>query len=165
MHPILGWIIGIVGVVILGTLLDLFLSEHRMGKYIRSVFAAVTILVIVLPIPSLINNGFNFDTDFIIQNEWEFDQNFLNFADRMRMNSLQRGVEAQLSADGIAGARVEIAGSVVNQEIIVASVRINLTNAVIQENLAHINRYEHVATLIMRYLSIERGRVVVFSDD
>jgi len=161
MHPIIGWIIGILAVVILGTVLDLFLSEHRMGKYIKSVFAAVTILVIVLPIPSIINNGFNFDNNFIIQDEIELDQNFLQFADRVRINSLERGIESQLAVDGIAGARVSIQGIVVNQEIIVQAIDINLENAVIQENLVHINRYEHTTTLIMRYLSIDRFRISV----
>jgi len=162
MHPIIGWIIGILAIVILGTVLDLFLSEHRMGKYIKSVFATVTILVIVLPIPSLINNGCNFDDNFIFQNEFELDQNFLEFADRMRIRSLERGVEAQLSADGIAGARVSIDGIVVNQEIAVELVRINLANAVIQDNLAHINRNEHTASLVARHLHIDRGRVIVY---
>jgi len=136
-----------------------------MGKYIKSVFAAVTILVIILPLPSLINNGCDFDNGFLIQNEFELDENFLHFADRMRINSLERGVAAQLSSDGIANAQVNISGVVVNQSIQVERVEINLTNAVIRENLAHINKYEHTQELVARHLNIALWRVTAYSEE
>jgi len=75
MHPLIGWVIGILAVVILGVVVDLLLSEHKMGKYVKSVFAAVTILVIILPLPSLLRNGFDFDGGFLFQNEFKFWSN------------------------------------------------------------------------------------------
>jgi len=161
MNPIVGWVIGILAVVILGTVVDLLLSENKMGKYVKSVFAAVTILVIILPIPSLLSNGVNWDNGFIIQNEFELDENFLDFADRIRIRGLEQGIEAQLAADGIRGSSVRIEGTVDNSSIEVRRVQINLSNAVIDTNLTHINRYEHTQGLVAGYLNVDRGRIFV----
>jgi|GEM_PF-557429 len=161
MNPIVGWVIGILSIVLLGTVIDLLLSENKMGKYIKAIFAAVTILVIIMPIPSLLRNGVDWDNGFIIQNEFELDENFLAFADRIRISALERGLEAQLASEGIRGTQVRIEGRVINSEIYPERVQINLANVVIDSNLAHINRYEHVAVRVSYHLSIDRGRIFV----
>ena len=162
MNPIVGWIIGVLAVVLLGTVIDLMLSEHKMGKYIRSIFAAVTVLVIILPIPSILRNGINFDNSFIIQNEWELDQNFLDFSTRVRLNALARGVEEQLASGGITGIVIRLEGRMSGQEIEVDSARVNIENASIQTNITNINKHDHVQGLVANYLHIERGRVTVY---
>jgi len=164
MNPIVGWIIGILAVVLLGTIIDLLMSEHKMGKYIRSIFAAVTILVIILPIPSIMQNGINFDNSFIIQNEWELDENFLTFATRVRLNALARGVEAQLASGGISGTEIRLEGSMQNQEVIVYSARVNMQNASITTNITNIDKHSHVQGLVAGYLFIDRGLVTVYGE-
>ena len=163
MNPIIGWITGILSVVLLGTLIDLLLGEKKIGKYIKSVFAAVTILVIIMPIPSIIQNGIDFNNSFIFQNDFVLDESFLEFSQRVRLNALASGVERQLESDGVGGARVSITGSVEQiAEINIELVRVNLENAVIQPNHAHIHKYELTKDLVSRYLNIERGRIIVY---
>jgi len=161
MNPILGWILGILSIVLLGTVLDLLLANSRMSKYIRSIFAAVTILVIVLPLPSLIQNGINFENNFIIQNDFDLDSGFLDFANRAKLRSLSVGVERQLESDGIRGVKITIDGSVEGMEINVERVTANLTNVVIDSSLGHINRNELIINKISEYLQIEKGRIVI----
>jgi len=161
MHPIIGWVIGILAIVILGVVVDLLLAENKMGKFVKSVFAAAVILVIILPLPSLLNNGCNFDENFIIQNQFELDRNFLEFADRMRMNSLARGVEAQLREDGVSGARVSIEGRVENNDIIVDLVKVDISSANFETIAGQFNPHDLVGRLVSGYLHIDRFRVVV----
>lgn len=53
------WIMGICGVAVLGVLLDVILPEGKMQKYIRSIFALAMTLVILTPLPNLLNSVYN----------------------------------------------------------------------------------------------------------
>ena len=162
MTSIVTWLISILSIVLVGTVADLLLANNRMGKYVKSVFASLTILVIILPLPNLIRNGINFDTSFIFNNEIVLDNSFLDYANRVRLSSLARGVESQLAADGVRGGQVSIIGTASNTLIEIDSVRINIENVVIDGIMGNINRSEHVANLVMGYLNIERGRIIIY---
>ncbi|MCL2797763.1 MAG: stage III sporulation protein AF [Firmicutes bacterium] len=161
MSAITAWLTGILSVVILGTVVDLLLSESKMGKYVRSVFAAVTVLVIILPIPGFFQNGCSFENDFIIENKFTLDENYLAYANRVKLDSLARGVEEQLRQDGIKNAAVCVEGEITASEVKIQLVRVNLKNAVIDEKMQHINKYELVSGKIAEYLGIEKGQVIV----
>ncbi|MDE7208303.1 MAG: stage III sporulation protein AF [Clostridia bacterium] len=48
-----GWLIGIVGVVSLGVLIEVLLPEGENSKYIRGIFSIIVILLIIYPLPKL----------------------------------------------------------------------------------------------------------------
>lgn len=52
-----GWLLGIVGVVSLGVLIELLLPEGENSKYIKGIFAVIVIFVIVSPLPKLLKGG------------------------------------------------------------------------------------------------------------
>lgn len=164
MSGLSGWLIGILSIVVLGTVVDLMLGNSKMSKYVRSVFAAVTVLVIVLPLPSLIKNGIDFDSAFVIQNEFELDESYLAYAERVKLSSLARGIEEQLDKDGVHHASVTAEGSARGSEITVTLVRVNLKNVVIDENKQHIHKNELIQQLVAGYLLIEKGQVIIHGD-
>ena len=47
------WLLSVVGVVILGVLIDVVLPEGNVNKYIKAVFAFVIILVIISPLTKI----------------------------------------------------------------------------------------------------------------
>ena len=53
-----GWLIGIVGVVSLGVLIEILLPEGENSKYIRGIFSIIVIFVIVSPLPKLANGDY-----------------------------------------------------------------------------------------------------------
>ena len=163
MNPIMGWVIGILAVVILGVVVDLLMGQTKMGKYVRSVFAAVTVLVIVLPLPSLFQNGCSIDGNFVIESPIDLDENFLQFTSRVKLNHLARGVELQLAQHNINGARVTLDGTATVQEISVQRATVNLQNAVIEPQDPHINVIEWISRLVAQYLHIEQARVVIIN--
>ena len=57
MSSVGAWILSILGIVVIGAVIDLVLPSGRMNKYVKSIFSAVTILVIILPLPNLVKNG------------------------------------------------------------------------------------------------------------
>ena len=161
MTSVTSWLIGILSVVLLGTVADLLLSETRTGKYVKSIFAAVTVLVIIMPIPGLIRNGFDFDGEFMIKNEFDLDENYLAFSNRVKLAHLERGIVEQLNKDGVKNAAVTVEGEILAADIKIQLVRVNLQNAVIDGIKPHINKYELVRDKISGYLNIEKGRIIV----
>jgi hypothetical protein len=161
MNGIAGWLLGILAIVILGVVVDLMLSEGKTAKYIKSVFAAVTVLIIILPLPGIIKNGIDFDAPFMINNQLELDNGYLNYTAELKLRAIARGVEEQLDKDGVHKAAVRITGSATGVDIKIEKVDVNLTNSVIDENKGHINKYELLSGLISGYLSIDKGLVSV----
>ncbi len=135
-----------------------------MSKYTRSVFAAVTVLVIILPLPGLIRNGINFDADFIFEDNITLDEDYLLYAKRVKLGALERGVVQQLDEDGIHNVTVTVEGTVNGTDIKIELVRVNLQNAVIDEIGEHIHKNELVKGLVAKYLLIEEGQVTVYGE-
>ena len=53
-----GWLIGIVGVVSIGVLIEILLPEGENSKYIRGIFSIIVIFVIISPLPKLAKGDF-----------------------------------------------------------------------------------------------------------
>ena len=57
MSAIAGWVLSVLGIVLAGTVVDLMLTKSRLKSFIRSVFATITVLVVITPLPKLIETG------------------------------------------------------------------------------------------------------------
>ena len=162
MNAISAWIMSILGIVIIGTLIDLILPSGRIGKYIKSIFATVTVLVIVLPIPSLIKNNFKIENGNLITPEFILDENYIDYANKIKMQYLAKGVETVLAEDGLRNVKVTIDGTSDKNNIIIKSVTVNLKNLVIDEDKQHINKYELIRESVTKYLNVEKDAVIIY---
>lgn len=95
MSSLATWVLSILGIVLVGTLVDLLLTKSRLKSVIRSVFATITVLVVVTPLPKLVSTG-SFDLDADIT-----DGEFLTYASDLKIGVLERAVERALAAQGI----------------------------------------------------------------
>ena len=56
------WVMSIAGVVALGVLVDIIVPEGEIHKYIKNIFALITLTVIISPIITFINSDINTHT-------------------------------------------------------------------------------------------------------
>ena len=70
------YLLSIVGVAILGVIVDLILPSGTVSKYIKGVFALILIFVIISPIPKLINQNWSFN-DIFQTSSTEIDEDYL----------------------------------------------------------------------------------------
>ena len=63
MNGISSWIMAIVGVSVLGVLVDLVMPNGQTKKYIKGIFAFIVVLVIISPLPNLLNKNFSKSLD------------------------------------------------------------------------------------------------------
>lgn len=57
------WLAPILGVVVVGVIIELVSKESRLGKFIRSIYAFFVLFVIIQPLPKLFNNLDFFTSD------------------------------------------------------------------------------------------------------
>ena len=61
------WVLSIVGIVVLTLMVDIIIPERKTGKYIKGVFAMLTVFVIAMPLPKIFNSEFDLE-EFLQQN-------------------------------------------------------------------------------------------------
>lgn len=155
-----GWIMSILGIVVLGTVVDLLMTKSRLKNIIRSVFATVSVLVIITPIPSIIDNGFDISFSDMIGGI-ELDESFLEYADKMKIDTLKNAIESALDNDGISGVKIELSARVETNEIIVERVIVDLSDSVIKDNLANINKYEFIKERVKSFTNNQEVEIII----
>ncbi len=160
MSAISKWLLSILATVVIGTLIDLIFSGSRMSKTIKCVTATVCLLIIVMPLPSLIGNGFDFSRIELEYNP-TLDENYLAAVQKSKVEVLEKATEEELSAHGISDADVKITltGGVDDGEIV--NVKIILSGSGIPDDEEHINKNELAVKLVCEYLKVEEAIVTV----
>lgn len=162
MSALAAWITAIFVAVVIAIGAELLFSDTRMSKFIRSVTAIVILLVIVMPIPALVKNGFSIGGDDTAENNMQLDESFIGFVDEKRINAVEAALAGELKNAGISGAAIKITRAGNGEKTKIVQVEINLTDSVIDEKLGHINMNELAVTTVCKYLNIEKSKVVVY---
>ena len=162
MSALAAWITAIFVAVVIAIGTELLFSDTRMSKFIRSVTAIVILLVIVMPIPALVKNGFSIGGDDTAENNMQLDESFIGFVDEKRINAVEAALAGELKNAGISGAAVKITRDGNGEKTKIVQVEINLADSVIDEKLGHINMNELAVTTVCKYLNIEKSKVVVY---
>lgn len=162
MSALAAWITAIFVAVVIAIGAELLFSDTRMSKFIRSVTAIVILLVIVMPMPALVKNGFSIGGDDTAENNMQLDESFIGFVDEKRINAVEAALAGELKNAGISGAAVKITRAGNGEKTKIVQVEINLADSVIDEKLGHINMNELAVTTVCKYLNIEKSKVVVY---
>ena len=136
------------------------MTKSRLKNIIRSVFATVSVLVIITPIPSIIDNGFDISFSDMIGGI-ELDESFLEYADKMKIDTLKNAIESALDNDGISGVKIELSARVETNEIIVERVIVDLSDSVIKDNLANINKYEFIKERVKSFTNNQEVEIII----
>lgn len=154
MNVFAGWILSILGVAILGSVIDLVLPSGRMNKYIKSVFASVGVLILVLPLPNLFKNGCR--TDYKLGDDILLQENYLQSVAEIKKQAIVKGLKESLQADGITLGEVNIEGDFSGSVPVIYEVKINLSQVVMDGQTEHINKYQPIAEKVSAALAIDK---------
>ena len=157
------WGLTILGLAVVMTIAEMLLPNGKLRKVIRSVFATVTALCIITPLPSLFKSagdkidGLVFDTSVSIT-----DDDYIAFVDGEKRSLIERGAVDYLESHGVknVGVEVELDGGGFG----VKSARIDLSefsNIGITENGEHINKSEIIG-MIAEYFGIGKEAIMTY---
>lgn len=96
------WLLKITGVIALSTLSSLLIPNGQTKKYVKGVFALITLFVLVSPLPKLLKSDFSgFPNAFDTATELEIDETFLYGVATNAYKTQERNIEKFLKEKGI----------------------------------------------------------------
>lgn len=96
------WLLKITGVIALSTLSSLLIPNGQTKKYVKGIFALITLFVLVSPLPKLLKSDFSgFPNAFDTATELEIDETFLYGVATNAYKTQERNIEKFLKENGI----------------------------------------------------------------
>ena len=96
------WLLKITGVIALSALSSLLIPNGQTKKYVRGIFALITLFVLVSPLPKLLKSDFSgFPNAFDTVSELEIDETFLYGVATNAYKTQERNIEKFLKEKGI----------------------------------------------------------------
>ena len=131
------YILSIITSILLVSVCSIILPEGKMGKYIKSIFSLVIIIVMVNPLLNFFNTN-NF-TELSLNNSVEYynDENYLDYVFNKRIENTTKNVENVLFQQKI-DSSVEIIYEILDYDIVVKKVNVILQNDSISKEDEHI---------------------------
>lgn len=116
------WLLSISCVAVLGVLLEIILSDGSTKKYIKSIFALIMLLVILLPLPKLLNKKFDLGRLTIPNTNSQLDDNIFN----QQKDAVKSSILNRLEKNGYKNCSVNIYGEQKNGALKLRSILIKL---------------------------------------
>ncbi len=156
-----GYLLSIVGVVVLIVLIDLILPDGKISKYIKSIVSVVVVAVIVSPVAKLIKSDFDFRS--IFEEKYQVDTEFLSEIDSQNSETFSRDLESKLGELGYKNTQVSIVTGQSGNNTIIKYIYVNLCDLVINKNEAHIDYYTQIKESVTKLVSnIKEEQVIVY---
>lgn len=96
------WLLKITGVIALSALSSLLIPNGQTKKYVKGIFALITLFVLVSPLPKLLKSDFSgFPNVFDTATELEIDETFLYGVATKAYKTQERNIEKFLKENGI----------------------------------------------------------------
>ena len=155
-------VLSIVGIVVLTLMVDIIIPEGKTGKYIKGVFAMLTVFVIAMPLPKIFNSEFDL-SEFLQENaSVSTDYDVLENIYYMRLERLEQKIITSAESEGIKNLEVKINALNNNSFVEIQSIEINLKNVVIEEKNPNINIVDIVTDLVSKAAETDKSAVKVY---
>ncbi len=161
LSTISSWIISIAGIICLSVIIELILPNGQMNRYIKGIFSFIIILVIIMPIPKLLNlkidlsNVFNTE-DITLQEDYLYQLN-LN-----KIMALKEETEEDITYTGYNNVTVSINADIFASNIEIKSISVDISHIGITEKAPHTNivdiRYD-IVKVVQNHIKIEEGKI------
>ena len=156
MSKISTWLLSIIGVVLLGMLINIIIPDSQIAKYIKGVYSFVIIYVIISPIVSCSN----IITSFDFMSESFADENYLYSINSNRKDFMEKNIITQCEYRGIRGVNVDIVSHNSENKLILDKIYVYLQNIIIDENFEHIDKYQVLEDVIVSITKIEKENII-----
>lgn len=150
------WILSIAGIILLASLVELMLPIGAMNKYIKGIFAFIITLVILTPLPKLINQQIDISSFFESENI-KIDTDYIYQLNLDKINSLQNDIKTEISNNGYKNVEVYISCDIFDNVFQIKFATIDLTRLVITSNAEHTNIMkikQQITEIVKKHLNI-----------
>lgn len=133
------WIVSIAGIVCISVIVELILPDGQMNKYIKGIMAFLITLVIILPLPKLLNSDKDYSNIFNYDESINVDENYLYQLNLDKLNSLQNDIEKDVEKLGYENVKIYISADIFDSQMSFSSITVDISGLVITNNAEHKN--------------------------
>ncbi len=153
------YVLSILGIVLLGIIIDVIVPSGNISKYIKSVFSIFVVAVIISPVVKFISNKNGIKLDY---NNYELDKELVEYIYEKRVDNEENKIEIHLKDAGFAEVDINIEYSINNNQIEYLSCCVNLENLVISADKQHINKYEFIKGIVKEFTNLTEEEIVIY---
>ncbi len=157
-----GYLLALLGVIVIGVIVDVILPSGSTSKYISGMFALFVVLVIVSPIANWVKRDFNI-SDYFINTSITLDQKLLNSMYSSKVDAIKQDILTELENNGLLQVDIDIKYNVVADNIEIKQILVYLNNLVIKDFDTNINKYVYIRQVVMKHLNITE-EVIMFCE-
>ncbi len=161
MGAVYSWLLSVVGIVLIGVLVDLILPEGEMQKYIKAIFSIIVVFVMINPIIKIDLSKVDLNQFVYNDKSVSVNENYLKNYNKAYKQSLEKSCEVRLEYSGFLNVDVEISLNLSTTKFEIEKVYANLKNLVINNNGVHIDKYQEIKSIIISCLGVEESKVVI----
>jgi len=153
-----GYVLSILGIVLLGVIIDVIIPSGNISKYIKSVFSIFVVAVIISPVVNFLSNKNGIKLEY---DNYEMDKQLIEYIFAKRTENEENKIEIYLKDNGFNGIDINLNYSINNNELEYISCTINLKNLVISADKQHINKYEFITKSVKDFTNLTDEEIVI----
>ena len=154
-----GYILSVLGIVLVSVLIEIILPSGQTAKYIKSVFSIFVVYVLISPVLTMIKKDYDI-TKYMQQGNIEVNQTLLNNIYKDQIEAKTLDIQNTLEKAGYSGVKVSIIYKIVDDKIFLEKVKINLDNLVITSPNTNINKYQHIRQVVAQSIEIKEEDIL-----
>jgi hypothetical protein len=138
------WLLSIAGIVVIGALIEVLLTDSSVHKFVRSIYAFFVLFIIAQPIPGFFRNTVaQVQTGVVL----ELDTQLIQTINSQTAAAMQRNAMTALSTAGFDSVIVTIDVEP-NANFIIRSIYINAFDVVLRANPPNINIKQEIIKIV-----------------
>ena len=156
------WILSIAGIICVSVIVELILPEGQMNRYIKGVFSFIIILVVIMPIPKLVNKDFDFSNIFD-ESGYEIDSDYIYQINLDKINGVKSEIEKQVENRGYLNVVISINCKIFDNSMQYKSIFVDLSDLVISGQAEHNNISKikkDISNIIMAIVDINEEAIL-----
>jgi len=146
------WLISVTGIIVIGVIVELLMTDSAMSKFVRSIYAFFILLVVVAPLPNLFRSGAE------VGGWIEPDGELLTQINSMSLAASQQRIERELQRAGFEGVIVTLTQCRDSPNFQIDRVFVNACG--VQPPRPNINTRTEIIRIVTTILNIDEGRVI-----
>lgn len=154
-----GYILSILGIVIVGVLVDIVVPSGTINKYIKSIYAIFVLAVILSPVIKFLSNTHDININIT---GYEINEDLMNYINTNKIKSIETNIENKLKDEGFDGIDIKINYTIESNELMINSCTVNMQNLVITSDKQHINKYEFIIEVVREYTNLADEEIIFY---
>lgn len=150
------YLFSIIGIIILGIIIDTVIPKGNLAKYIKGIYSFFIVFVIISPLVNFNVNNLSFKSYDLT--DYTLLEKFYN----TKIELMQKQIQTQLNLNGISGVDVQFVSQMQEKELIINCISVFLSNMVIDKNFEHIDEYQVIQDTIISITNVGKEKIIYY---